>query len=71
MKLCKDCKHFGGGSEVTISMFSTVRDFPPVCLLAPKPPDFVLGGETGFYLAQAERETVTGCGAEGHWWEQK
>ena len=56
-KLCRDCGHFlPDGAR---------------CAKSPQKPDFVNGGERGFYSAQTERESVHGCGAEGRWWEPR
>lgn len=57
IKLCRDCKHFVADGLT--------------CLKSPKPRDFVDGEFTGYFQAQAERETFEGCGAEGRWWEAK
>ena len=57
IRLCRDCKHFDFLNDT--------------CGKSPMPFDYVHGTKTGFYKAQAERETMNGCGKEARWFEPK
>lgn len=56
VKLCKDCKHLLPGDK---------------CANSPMPIDYVHGGQTGYYSAQAERQTENGCGKNARRFEPK
>lgn len=56
VKLCRDCRHLTLGDQ---------------CRKSPKPLDFVHGKPSGWYPAQAERQTNGGCGPNARWWEAK
>ena len=57
MKLCKDCKNFMPADSK--------------CNKSPRPMDFINGVETGYYGAQIERESLSGCGRDARFFEPK
>lgn len=61
MKLCKDCKHFGGFFRIPDECLHPLNTYT----------DLVRGGTRTIYYPQELRLKWKDCGINGKWWETK